>query len=88
MISTVPWHLLVPSVAVAAHWYLVATPKPFFEVFETVRNITGLEPIQKECGNVENRFATKEIDFDVTWLHKTMFKFLSFSEQCMNRIHL
>jgi len=64
MISTVPWHLLVPSVAVAGHWYLVATPKPFFEVFETVRNITGLEPVQKECGNVENRFATKEIDFD------------------------
>ena len=34
-----PWHLLVPSVAVAGHWYLAMGPqKPFSDVIEFVRN--------------------------------------------------
>ena len=34
-----PWHFLVPSVAVAGHWYLAMGPqKPFSDVVEFVRN--------------------------------------------------
>lgn len=38
-----PWHFLVPSVAVAGHWYWAMGPqKPFSDVVEFVRNVTGI----------------------------------------------
>ena len=65
-----PWHMLVPSVAVAGHWYLAAGPsKPFNDVFEVVRNVTGMDRgLPQECWK-DNEAACKQSHYDDSWLN-------------------
>lgn len=76
--TSFPWHMVIPSVAVAGHWYLALGPaEPVNDAFEMLRNVTGISLIgqradTQSCSHELETDAESgchpEIRYDDSWL--------------------
>lgn len=81
--TSFPWHMVIPSVTVAGHWYLALGPaEPVNDAFGMLRNVTGISLVdqrvesdtscshQLETETSETQGCRAEIRYDDSWLRK------------------